>query len=117
MPLRAINSTRSKILASEVAEARTFSTRLKGLLGRSNLRASEALHLVPCSSVHTFFMRFTLDALFLAEDGTVVALYPALQPWRATRPHLRAHSVLELPTGTLATTDTQPGDRIVFEPC
>ena len=58
-------------MASRVVRAETAGTRAKGLLGRAGMDPGEALWIVPCSSIHTFFMRFPIDVLFLDEKLTV----------------------------------------------
>ncbi len=116
MHLRVTNVTRGKILADRAGEARTFRARLVGLMGRKELRMGGGLHIVPCNSIHMFFMRFPIDALFLDRDGTVVRLFPALAPWRVTSLYPQAHSVLELPAGVAAASGTQEGDRLSFQP-
>ena len=69
----------------------------------------------PCTSIHTFFMRFTIDALFVAKDGRVVRAIAELRPWRATRVYPSAALVIELPAGTLRRTATAEGDALAFE--
>lgn len=61
------------------------------------------------------FMRFPIDAAFLGADGEVVKLFHTLRPWRVTSIYPAAQSVLELPAGVLAATDTREGDRLVFQ--
>ena len=73
-------------------------SRLRGLLGRDELAPEEGLLLTPESSVHTFFMRFPLDVVFLEADLTVLSVREHLRPWR-TAGHRGARSVLELPAG------------------
>jgi uncharacterized protein len=89
---------------------------MQGLLGRKAFTVGEGLHIAPCNSIHTFFMRFAIDALFLDRDGRVVKLLDAIPPWRASGIYFRAHSVLELPAGVAAASGTVEGDRLVFEP-
>jgi uncharacterized protein len=73
----------------------TFWARARGLLGRPPLAANEALLLRPCRAVHTFFMRYPIDVVFLDRVGNVVAVREALRPWRvAFAP--RARAALEL---------------------
>lgn len=76
----------------------------------------EALHIVPCNSIHTFFMRIPIDALFLDRDGVIVKALEALPPWRVTGVYFSARSVLELPAGTVAGSGTREGDRLTFGP-
>lgn len=90
-----------------------FGTRLWGLLGKRALSPHEGLHLVPCSAIHTFFMGFAIDAVFLDAEGRVVKLFPALPPWSWAQ-MAGAHSVLELPAGRIQSSGTDVGDAIAF---
>jgi uncharacterized protein len=63
--------------------AHTFWQRLGGLLVRPRLRAQEALVLAPCSSVHTAFMRYPIDVVFVDKHGQVLKVAQHLKPWRA----------------------------------
>lgn len=114
--VRLVNRTRGAVLAVRVAQAVRVRDRLRGLLDRARFGDGEALAIVPCSSIHTFFMRFAVDAVFLDRRGRVLRAIPDLRPWRATRPRLRAAQVVELPCGTLARTGTREGDELAFDP-
>lgn len=114
MNLTIINQTRGAVLATRARSAASPWSRLVGLVGRARLAPGEALHLVPCGSVHTLFMRFTIDVLYLDRDRRVVRAVPALRPFRWCWGGRRAHSALELPAGTLAATGTQLGDTLAF---
>ena len=83
--------------------------RMKGLLGRHGLEQDEGLLLRPASSIHTWFMRFPIDAVFLDEGMAVVATRADIAPWRMARAR-GAKSVLELARGAAA--DLRPGDRL-----
>jgi uncharacterized protein len=85
-----------------------------GLLGRDGLSEGAALVIRPCNSIHTFFMRFDIDVAFLAKDGRVVRVIPAMKPWRATRVYPSAAMAVELPSQTLARTGTREGDVLLF---
>ena len=115
MPLRVVNRTRSTILATRAETAGESGSRRRGLLGRDSLPEGEGLWIVPCEAVHCFFMKFTIDVVFLDRKLRVVKIRPSLKPWRIAG-CLRAHSVLELPEGAIAATGTQPGDELAFEP-
>ncbi len=78
--------------------AQRFWARLVGLLGRRALAPDEALLLSPCNNIHTFFMRFPIDVVFLDKQGAVLAIVPALRPWRVAAAR-RAHACLELAGG------------------
>ena len=79
------------------------------------LPASSGLLIERCRSIHTHFMRFAIDALFLDAEGIVVAAVEGMRPWRIGRHYPAARSVLELPAGTIAATGTQRGDRVCIE--
>lgn len=111
-----LNESRGVRLAHAVERAESALARLRGLLGRDGLRDGAGLHIVPCNGIHTFLMRFPIDAAFLDAAGVVVHLIHAMPPWRMSRIHFGADSVLELPAGTLVRTGTKPGDRLRFDP-
>jgi uncharacterized membrane protein (UPF0127 family) len=93
--------------------ADSASSRMRGLLGRRSLDVGTGLLLRPASSIHTWFMRFRIDAVFLDAEGTVVRVAEDLRPWR-TAGRRGARAVLELASGECARRGLQPGDRLVF---
>jgi hypothetical protein len=111
--LRAENADRGTQLGSQIGRANRWWLRLRGLTGREALCEGEGLLLEPCRAVHMLGMRFPIDVAFLAPDGSVVALYHGLAPGARTRYHRAARSALELPAGTLASSATREGDRIL----
>ena len=94
--------------------ADTSAKRRTGLLKHARLEPGDGLWIVPCESVHTFFMKFAIDVLYLDKAKRVRKLKHAVAPWRLSA-CLSAHSVLELPAGTLARTQTAVGDEISVE--
>jgi uncharacterized membrane protein (UPF0127 family) len=84
-------------------------TRMRGLLGRRELAAGDGLLLRPAGSIHTHFMRFAIDAVFLDRDDRVLHVRHAMKPWRAAR-RRGAKSVLELRAGEAARRNIQIGD-------
>jgi hypothetical protein len=95
----------------EVAESAAM--RNKGLLGRKQLAPGEGLWISPCEAVHTFWMKFPIDLVYLDRKNRIRKLVSTVPPWRLSA-CLRAHSVLELPSGTIRETQTQPGDTLEF---
>jgi uncharacterized membrane protein (UPF0127 family) len=85
--------------------------RNRGLLGRDALADSHALILAPCSSIHTWFMRFAIDVAFVDRAGRIVRARAAVAPWRM-QVSLRAFAVVELASGALQETDTRAEDRL-----
>ena len=86
--------------------------RMRGLLGRTGLAAGEGILLRPAASIHTFFMRFPIDAIFLDRDLVVVGIESDLPPWRAAA-RKRAHSLLELAAGECDRRGLREGDALV----
>jgi len=86
-------------------------SRMKGLLGRSELRPGEGLLLRPASSIHTFFMRFPIDAVFLDKGLRVLRISDELRPWRAAS-RRGAHAVLELAAGECSRRRLEPGELL-----
>lgn len=116
MRYRVKNLTRNTQLASGAQKADSFMRRFKGLMGVTELPLGEGLHIEPCNSIHTFFMKIPIDVLFLDKELKIVDIASAMRPWRTSRVYFGVKSVLELPAGTAEAAKTEPGDRIVFEP-
>ena len=113
MHCRVLNCTRQRDLGNNVEVAGTAAARRRGLLGRHALLAGEGLWIAPCESVHTFFMRFPIDLVYLDRQHRVKKVETAVPPWRLSA-CFSAYSVLELPPGTVQQTHTQPGDKVAF---
>lgn len=103
------------VLTQKATRAHTAWARLKGLLFRTSLLPNEALVLSPCTSIHTFFMRFAIDAIFIDSSGKVLHLYSHLKPNRLTGFHWRAKEVIEVPSGTIEQWRIQVGDILKCE--
>ena len=112
MDAQIINKTRGLVLADNAFLANTLWTRLKGLLGTSSLEEGHGLVLDPCNSIHTWFMAYDIDVLFLDKDGAVVQVFESFAPWKMTRIYAKSKRVVELPGGALAGTGTAIGDVI-----
>ena len=114
-------ASRGTIVAHRVDQALGFWARFRGLMGRRTLAPGTGLYL-PDSSIHMFFMRFPIDALFVAGPDAqgrrrVVAVRGDLPAWRGlVMPVRGAAGVVELPAGTLLEAGVQPGDEVCFEP-
>lgn len=110
--MRVINVTKNTILAEQARMADSFFSRLVGLLNRSSLLKGEALILAPSNSIHSFFMRFTIDAAFVDKHGKVMAVLHSFKPFRLSPIYFGSCLTIELPEGTLKQTQTQPGDAL-----
>lgn len=110
--LRVMNITQKQMLVQRGRVADSFLTRLMGLMGTSHLAPGEGLLIKPCSSIHTHFMRFPIDVLYLDEEGRVVDMDRAMPTWRIGRRRSAACCVIELPSGTLTQYKCDVGDRL-----
>ncbi len=110
--MRLTNQTRKFEIAATVLTAESFFSRLKGLLGRKSLELNHTLWIKDCRSIHTWFMQFSIDVIFV-DDGLVVRkTFEDLKPWRMTMPAWRATSVFEFPAGTLKSRPVAIGDQL-----
>ena len=106
--------TRQTILALAADVADTSAKRRTGLLQHERLEAGEGLWIVPCESVHTFFMKFPIDLVYIDKRKKVRKVRHAVPAWRMSA-CLVAHSVLELPAGTARASGTMAGDELAID--
>jgi uncharacterized membrane protein (UPF0127 family) len=114
--LRVINTTRRTLVGERIRVAETGLTRIVGLLGERELLPGDGLLIVPSQSIHTWGMQFPIDIAVLDNEWKVIAIRPALCPFRITRLFWKAAAVLELPSGRLDSTSTCVGDSMEFRP-
>jgi len=105
------NITRETEIASRIEVAGSNVKRSKGLLGRKGLAPGEGMWIIPCEAIHTFFMKFPIDLIYLDRKHRVKKTKTAVPAWRFSA-CLSAHSVLELPAGTVNATRTERGDSL-----
>src|SRR6202008_44646 len=108
------NQSRECFLSLNVIAAETIFSRLRGLIGRFRLRGDEGIWVVPSSGIHTVGVLVPLDLIYLDDDHRVVHLIEHFRPFRVAPFRTRASSVLELPTHTIYSPQTQPGDQLVI---
>ena len=110
-------NTRSGAVVCELAEkAATPWSRFWGLMNKPSLPAGHGLWLEPCADIHSCFMRFEFDAVFISKSGEVLHTMQAMKPWRVSRFVKGGRAVLELPAGAIAASETRPGDCLHLEP-
>jgi uncharacterized protein len=117
---RAINVTNGGILCASVEEAATALARGRGLMGRTGLAPGAGMligsgPLIPMMWIHTFFMRFPIDLVFLDRSNRIIRVVSSVPPWRLTAPVFGARGVLEIEAGAAAGSSTRPGDQLRFE--
>ncbi len=107
---------RGTVVAERLQVARSFFSRLKGLLGRKDLPEGEGLYIVPCDSIHMIGMRFPIDAVFVDDKLAVLEIFADLAVGRFASSS-GADGVLELPAGTAARCGIAKGDRLTLTAC
>jgi uncharacterized protein len=108
-----VSLTRGTVICEHAVVADRVLPRMRGLLGRRSLPDGEGILLQPAPSIHTAFMRFSIDVIFLDRDLHVVKLVETLRPWRMASTR-RAHAALELATGQAAARGIQVGDQLAL---
>jgi uncharacterized membrane protein (UPF0127 family) len=106
------NRTRNTTIATTVEIANDPGASMKGLLGRREFPQGEALIIRHCQSIHMFFMKFPIDAIFCNDQDKVVGLCKDIKPFHLSPIFFKALYVIELPTGTITTSNTQIGDQV-----
>jgi len=112
-PLRIRNGRTDEVIADFVRVADNPWTRMVGLLGKRELPLDQALLIRPCSSVHTFFMRFDMDAIFIDRENRVLKVVQNMRPFRFAGAR-RSHAVIEFMGGALKDGQLQPGDQLLI---
>ncbi|HAU16661.1 MAG: hypothetical protein CSH49_09090 [Alcanivorax sp.] len=100
---------------TRIRTADTFLTRLIGLLSRSSIGSEEGLLIVPCASIHTFFMRFTIDLVFLDNDNKVLGVKENVKPNRISLAPKGTYAVLEIAQGNVMRTGIHLDDTLIFD--
>jgi uncharacterized protein len=113
--VKILNTTKNTVLAEHVVIADRLFTRAKGLLGVADFKQGQALVIKPCNSIHTCFMAFPIDVLFVDKDYRVIKVFPFLRPFRFTPLYFKSSLVIELPSGTLQSTSTSLGDILIIK--
>jgi len=114
---RVVDCMTRKILASKVELADTFWQRFRGLMFRQNFCDGEALVFEPKSglqNIHTFFMMFSIDVIFLDSNFLVIEICQKLKPWRIHRSKIKASYIIELHAGTISHTNVKIGHKLAL---
>ena len=114
--MRVANRTRGAVAVERCRLARSLWDRTVGLLGTGHLAAGEGLWIERSPSIHMFFMRYPIDAVFVDRGGRVVRIVERLRPWRLVAWVRGARDCLELPAGAARAAGIQVGDELALEP-
>lgn len=101
-----------RLLSNRLEIADSLFSRMKGLLGKKHLDTDEMMWIHKCNSIHTFFMKFPIDCVFVDKDLTIKKIFFDVSPWRITLPVLSASSVIELAGGQARILNLKAGDQL-----
>ena len=107
-----LNTTKNTVIAQKGTVANTFLSRMVGLLNKKSLLLDEALIITKCQSIHMFFMRFSIDVIFVDKNNYVVGLVERIKPFRLSPIFFRSNYSIEIPEGKIVQTKTSIGDKI-----
>lgn len=107
-----LNAQKSQVLVDDLQIAKSMWSRAKGLLGTKSLSADSALWIHRCNSIHTFFMKYSIDCVFVDSDMTVKALVKNVKPGRMVLPIWGAKSVIEMQAGRIDHLGLHLGDKL-----
>ncbi len=107
-----LNQEKAEMLIENLEIVESFFGRAKGLLGRKNLKHNQALWIKPCNNIHTFFMKFAIDCIFINKTYKVEKVYSKVLPFGIKGPVWKANSVIECAEGSIAKWNIQPGDQL-----
>lgn len=112
--MKLINQKNNLTIAVNLKFADTLKDRIDGLLKYQELPPGNALMLKPCNSIHSFFMRFAIDVVFIDKQNRVVRTISQFKPWRISGICFFAHACIELPAGTIQSACLSIGDTLSF---
>ena len=108
------NITKDKIIAEDIIVADSFFKRLKGLMFTKELSPQAGMYIYPCSSIHTFFMNYTIDVLYLDVNNKILAIDEDMKPRKVGKIVRGAVAVVELNSGRVKETNTRIGQTVQF---
>ncbi|WP_407269465.1 DUF192 domain-containing protein [Radiobacillus sp. PE A8.2] len=112
--MKLVNLSNDQVIAEQIGQAYSFFKRLKGLMFTDQLSLGTGLHIKPCQSVHTYFMNYSIDILYVNKNNIVVAIDEALEPGKVGKRYADAVSVIELPAGAAKKSLTRVGHNLNF---
>jgi len=109
-----INETKNEVLFEEAKFARNFFERLKGLMFKKDISEKEALIFENCKQIHTFFMKFNIDVIYLDKEFKVIKLEENVVPFRICKWVNKATYIIEIKSGLIKKKKIEIGDKIKF---
>ncbi len=112
--MKLVDRNTGEVIATDIETAYSFWPRFKGLMLRKDMPEGSALHISPCPSIHTFFMKFSIDILYLNRKNEIIGMERALSPGKVGKRFTGGHSVIEFPAGSLHNSAVHVGDALDF---
>ncbi|WP_409252346.1 DUF192 domain-containing protein [Bacillus sp. SCS-153A] len=112
--MKVVNLSNEQVIVEHLMEAHNFFKRLRGLMFTARLDSGKGLHIKPCRSIHTFFMNYPIDVLYVNDHNIIVAIEESVAPGKVGKLYADASSVVELPAGTVKETGTEVGNSLSF---
>jgi uncharacterized protein len=109
-----MNKSSNTVISENLIMADTFFKRLKGLMFTKDLTAQDALHIIPCNEIHTFFMNYSIDVLYLDKDKNILHMDEEMEPGKIGKKVKNAISVVELTSGRIKAADLKLGQAVEF---
>lgn len=113
--MKIYNSSKNNLIADDVKLANSFLLRTLGLIPKDSISLNEGLIIKPCCSIHTFFMKFNIDVLFVNQQNQIIALYEKVKPYRVLPIHPTSFYVIELASGIISAQNIKKGDLLILE--
>lgn len=114
--VQVIDLVQGTVIAKDVKPAYSFGKRLKGLLFTSSLPRQSGIHIQPCRSVHTYFMKYPIDIVYLDANQVVVGLDQSVAPGKRGSHFPSAFSVIELAAGRIEELALEAGQKLIIQP-
>lgn len=109
------NVTKKNTVVENLRIAKNFSERFWGLMFKKRIAANEGLMLLGCNGIHTCFMRFAIDVVFMDINHQVISIKEKIRPWRNSGIIHKAYMTLELPEGTISNKGISIGDILILD--
>lgn len=110
--MKLVNASKNKTVATKLEVAKSFWSRVVGLLGRKDLHSEEALWINSCNGIHTCFMKFPIDVVFVDSEFKIESVHTDIKPWRFVWAGEKGKSVIELRGGRASELKLEIGDQL-----
>ncbi|MCR2823180.1 DUF192 domain-containing protein [Lederbergia panacisoli] len=113
--MKGMDKDTGQVIVENLKPAYSFMKRLKGLMFQKTLKPGSGVHIKPCQSIHTFFMKFPIDVIYLDKEMNVVGMQQALPPGKLGKRFKNVHSVIEMKAGTISKCNVIVGQALILK--